>query len=820
MRLVLHGLFVSLNLIPSILLAQVGERDVIDRFEKYHLDYPVEKVYLHTSREVMTLGDTLYFSAFVLNGQDHTPNIESGLLHIELISPTNKILRSSNLKIDSLGRSFGDFAFSDTLSAGIYTIKAYTQYQLNFDEDFLFTRVIKLLPRMERQKEVEENISKDPEVTLTFFPEGGNLISETTNFLAFKFTDQFGNPMNISGEIVDQKGVKVSDLVSQHDGMGVIELFMEEGKEYTSQYEYANKTYSIPLPEVLPAGYQLHAEAGTDGWQVNVKTLNSSLDNTFLVVQSRGRLLKLLNSKSGLDSISFTMSHNEFPNGIIQITFFDGDHKAVAERLIYNENPDDQTVLKISTDQASYAKRSNVNIDYSLTQTNGEIPSLSTVSTTIIPKKLWVNPKQTITSCLLLTSDLKGYIHDPSYYTNPENPHRLPHIDLLMMTHGWRRFGWERVIQEETPEINYFTEHGITVEGRVIGYKNRKKTMVSDLYLTFPEDPKKERLHTTSQENGLFLFDGLDFEDTLTVSIKTLSDKEKQRQAGEVNSKTFIQILNRKIPVFKGHYFLPDYFSTDEEELIERGEQLFDIASAFDGQTIILDEIKVESRSPQKVDHFSNRPGLIYGKPTSRLVLDSIPGTLMTVFQYLGRVSGVRIAGTPPNQYAIIQGVNTLNTSPDRVSPLFLLNGIPIDLATVNNLSTKSIYFIDVLKGPDAAMYGTRGTNGVVAIYSRVAGDERIIPPQDPMGQIALSLAGYTAPRQFYMPDYSSPTENEKVRPDFRSTIYWNPMLLVEEGMASDHFYTSDESGEFIIYSEGITLSGEVFTSKVVYTVD
>ena len=70
------------------------------------------------------------------------------------------------------------------------------------------------------------------------------------------------------------------------------------------------------------------------------------------------------------------------------------------------------------------------------------------------------------------------------------------------------------------------------------------------------------------------------------------------------------------------------------------------------------------------------------------------------------------------------------------------------------------------------------------------------------------------------MPDYGDPKERGNVQPDLRSTVYWNPVVNLEDGQATDQFYTSAETGEFIIYSEGLTITGEVFTGEAVFTVE
>lgn len=83
-----------------------------------------------------------------------------------------------------------------------------------------------------------------------------------------------------------------------------------------------------------------------------------------------------------------------------------------------------------------------------------------------------------------------------------------------------------------------------------------------------------------------------------------------------------------------------------------------------------------------------------------------------------GKVAGLSISnqgGDPTvNSQIILRGINTINASS---SPLILVDGIPGDLRTV---APEDIESMDVLKdGAAAAIYGTRGTNGVILITTR-----------------------------------------------------------------------------------------------------
>ncbi len=85
-----------------------------------------------------------------------------------------------------------------------------------------------------------------------------------------------------------------------------------------------------------------------------------------------------------------------------------------------------------------------------------------------------------------------------------------------------------------------------------------------------------------------------------------------------------------------------------------------------------------------------------------------------SIYQYLeGRVAGLTVSGTSIR----IRGIHSINGSNE---PLIVLNGVPLagstDLNTINPLDVKSI---DVLKGASAAIYGTRGANGVILITTK-----------------------------------------------------------------------------------------------------
>ena len=75
-----------------------------------------------------------------------------------------------------------------------------------------------------------------------------------------------------------------------------------------------------------------------------------------------------------------------------------------------------------------------------------------------------------------------------------------------------------------------------------------------------------------------------------------------------------------------------------------------------------------------------------------------------------GRVPGVDVSGKSIK----IRGSNSLNVSTE---PLFVVDGVITE--DIEGISPETVSRIEVLKGPDASVYGTRGSNGVIIITRR-----------------------------------------------------------------------------------------------------
>ncbi len=113
-----------------------------------------------------------------------------------------------------------------------------------------------------------------------------------------------------------------------------------------------------------------------------------------------------------------------------------------------------------------------------------------------------------------------------------------------------------------------------------------------------------------------------------------------------------------------------------------------------------------------------------YGSVASDELTESVstfdtPQENIPLSDYLKRVPGVNVTGSGDNAKVLIRGINSLNTN----EPLFVLNGTPLGqgyYSVANIVDVNDIRNVSVLKdGASTAMYGTRGSAGVILITTK-----------------------------------------------------------------------------------------------------
>ena len=85
------------------------------------------------------------------------------------------------------------------------------------------------------------------------------------------------------------------------------------------------------------------------------------------------------------------------------------------------------------------------------------------------------------------------------------------------------------------------------------------------------------------------------------------------------------------------------------------------------------------------------------------------------------------------------------------------------------------------------------------------------------LSKAVVQQLGYRNPVAFHSPQYPDTDKSQYTRPDYRTTLYWNPKIKLDEsGRAKVKFYASDVSKRYLITIEGVSDDGFVVSKQVV----
>jgi TonB-dependent SusC/RagA subfamily outer membrane receptor len=140
---------------------------------------------------------------------------------------------------------------------------------------------------------------------------------------------------------------------------------------------------------------------------------------------------------------------------------------------------------------------------------------------------------------------------------------------------------------------------------------------------------------------------------------------------------------------------------------------------------------------------------------------------------------------------------------------MFLVDDVEMtDIEEISYLTSSDVESIQVFKGANAAIFGSRGGNGVIAIKLK---EGVSLKTPTPISLAHVVPLGYQKPAEFYVPKYDVESELKKQDPDLRTTIYWNPKLTSDaNGNIQVKFFTADKTNNYSVILEGITATGEV----------
>ncbi len=348
-------------------------------------------------------------------------------------------------------------------------------------------------------------------IQFTAFPEGGDLVTSLESTVAFKALNEFDKPADIEGTVVNEKGSYVASFSSFHMGMGSFKFTPKADEKYTvkiTKPEGISETFD--LPQAMPRGYVMNVDNSKKG-ELTVNINTTETETMSLVAQVRGKIYYSTEvaTKKGSNQVIFPTSN--FPIGVTQITLFDSKDIPRSERLAF-VNKDKHLSISVETDKDKYLPREKVKMTVTVKDERG-IPMPATLSLSVVNDQLisFADDKSgNILSQLLLQEDIKGKIEEPAFYFSEKEPKADKALDYLLLTAGWRRFTWEKLISDNLPALAYLGERAI-VAGTVLDASTGK--VLSNAKIKINNGGEYE-----TDENGKFIFNKLDLSNPVTLS--------------------------------------------------------------------------------------------------------------------------------------------------------------------------------------------------------------------------------------------------------------------------------------------------------------
>ena len=483
--------------------------DWTERVEKSGKSFPQEKVFLHMDNTCYFLGDTIWYKAYVTRTDTRKPTDLSKILYVELLTPDGFLVERQQIPLENDTTGYGNFVLTDSLYGGFYELRAYTRWMLNFgriepekipqeigyqdyffntdamkdffvDYDKLYSRVFPVYDKPQEKGIYEQNMTvrpmmryfktkkEKPKLQLSFYPEGGYLIAGAEGRVAYELTDEQLKKISTPITVRNRQGTVVAQTTPNASGRGSFLLSRpEKGQTYTAELKYEGYEYKFELPKAEEQGcalslvqngkqaeITLQAVGLPEGKELGLHILNSGILRKDTVCQVH-------NSQPTQISVSL----NDLPAGVQQVTLFDTEGRIYAERLFFVRHEDMlKEQLHIEGMEQEYGAFAPIRLTLSQTAPADAHISLAVRDASTMTSNY---DNGNILTEMLLSSELKGFIENPGYYFEVDDSTHRADLDLLMMVQGWRRYKWTDLSGIGSFKLNYLPEKYQTLSGRL-----------------------------------------------------------------------------------------------------------------------------------------------------------------------------------------------------------------------------------------------------------------------------------------------------------------------------------------------------------------
>jgi len=813
--------------------AKVIFEQYMNQAQTFADNYPREKAYLHFDNTSYYVGDTIWFKAYVTLAEKQVFSSISRPLYVELVDQAGHVTDKQIIKL-SQGEGNGQFVLPQSMLSGYYEVRAYTRWMLAFSDPQYFSRTLPIyqlshsdqLERSISTYELSPSMEKRPEETreklsLRFFPEGGQLVEGVTSQVAFKAESKNEGNIQLSGTLYTKEGQEITSFETLHDGMGAFE-YTPSALPAIAKVNFQGKQYEFTLPKALPSGYILKVGNNAGAISVTVSCNAATPQDTlavFISHQGRPHAYQLIHCQANKPQ-QFTVLSRKLPAGVLQISLLNRAGNTLCDRFIF-ASP--RAPLQISPKglKEIYAPYAPIRCELQLNNAIGEpIPGKLSVSIRDAVRSDYMEYDNNIFTDLLLTSDLKGYIHQPGYYFTESSLRKQKELDILLMVHGWRKYDMTQQIG-----ISPFTPLQLP-ESQLVLYGQVKSTILKNklkdiaLSVMVKRDAEIITGQTVTDENGHFSIPLEDFEGSMEAVIQT-------RKVGKERNKDASILIDRHFsPATRAYGYKelhPEWGNIAHwQQEAEKFDSLYMDSIRRVDWLYLLDEVEIKSKrrrqstnmatkiNEQSIDAYYDIRQAVDQLRDNGKVLTTIPEVMekLNPLFYWDRSNDNCTYRQKPicyimdNKILSSTEVNMMLTEIDGLASIIISKGTGgIDDEIIQNskmsdsndidvteLDKYSIFYLiplprhDVLNKHETAALGTRQT----------------------------VMQGYTPALEYYSPAYID-KELYMDKADKRRTLYWNPTVQTDEnGKAVIECYNNQYSTPLIIQAETMSNDGKI----------
>ena len=763
--------------------SQTTTSDQVLEFEAFHKNNYQETIFIHADKRYYLTGEFVKFKVYCLERLTSQPSQLSKVAYVELLDHENKPALQARIELKD-GSGYGEVYIPLEVNSGNFVLRGYTRWMRNYGPESFYHSMVTIINPFKKPGLKPIPTPEQPEIQ--FFPQGGKLINGVKANVAFQITNTLNKPVDATGRIVANDTLEAATFKTQMNGIGSFEFLPDLRFKYHVEIFQDKDTILCEFISVESRGFIFDIQTTDDSYLLDVFCNEPGIAapdaQLQFVVHQKGEVLTTGSFKLNKGRAQHTIENAKPGTGVITVTLFNANATLLDQKMVFRR-PTNSSPGHLVTDKSQYSTREMVTLDVANAGINSHLTSLSVSAF----HPFFYGNTLDLDQYLLLDNSLQFVFGIEEIMNGPPAQTEALLNDLLMAFPAQNRL---EEFAKTAVEKTYLPEYRCPlISGKVINKNTKEPGFGIVAYLSVPG--KRNMFYVgRSTSDGTVVFETPDFYDKNEIVVQTDYTKDSVYTI-EIDNPYAEEYAEINLPVFD--------LDEDMEQFIRIKSQNMQVQNA---------NMKL---SPSTTTLPYTDSTAFYNEPEARYLLDDY--TRFVVMEEVMReyVAGVNVRKNRDGFYFMVIDIER-NVLLDP-NPLMLLDGVPV-------FDADEIIAIDPLKVQKIETVKTRFGKGVldclgIVSYTSYAGDlaGHTIHESATMQQ----YDGIQTIKKYHFPEYGNAFERRNPTPDFRNTLYWLPVDVLEKDQLG--FYTSDDADEYEVRINGISADGNPYSLRTNFKV-